>query len=307
MLLNQWSLTQQSHSGPHTSTHGTIVEFRVDVRPGNSGSPVHHVCGEVYAILTDGYCLGDEGANLGTAIDHPGLVDALTPNIYDNGTLEPKGVAADCNENGIKDWCDVDCRGTGSPCNVTGCGQSDDCNHNDVPDECESTRDCNNNSQRDICEVYNNPTIDCNRNGVPDSCDLVRRCMGGLNGGTVCNVDSDCDAGGCHSTSVDCNSNGIPDECDICVETVPDCNTNFVPDACDLAAGTSCDGDDNGVPDECQQPVPVGACCMSYSPDDCTYTTYCECAVEGIWWYGETGNCSRINCFLAPSGPQQGL
>ena len=61
-----------------------------------------------------------------------------------------------------------------------------------------------------------------------------------------------------------------------------------------------CDGD--GIPNGCES---TGACCMSYSPNDCRYITDCECAAEGIWWYGETGNCSQINCFLAPSGPQQ--
>jgi hypothetical protein len=61
-----------------------------------------------------------------------------------------------------------------------------------------------------------------------------------------------------------------------------------------------CDGD--GIPNGCES---TGACCMSHSPNDCRYITDCECAAEGIWWYGETGKCSQINCFLAPSSPQQ--
>lgn len=176
-----------------------------------------------------------------------------------------------------------------------------------MPDECESTWDCNNNSQRDICEVYNNPTIDCNRNGVPDSCDLVRRCVGGLDHGIPCDDDDECDAEECHSTSVDCNSNGVPDECDICAETVPDCNTNFVPDACDISHGTSEDCDANGVPGECEE-LDTGACCLSYSPDDCVMrpTSACCDALNGVFWYGQYSKCETTDCSMAPMGPQQG-
>jgi hypothetical protein len=66
--------------------------------------------------------------------------------------------------------------------------------------------------------------------------------------------------------------------------------------------GVCGDCDENGIPNGCEN---TGACCMSHSPSDCRYITECECAAEGIWWYGERGNCSQINCFLAPSGPQQ--
>jgi V8-like Glu-specific endopeptidase len=48
-----------------------------------------------------------------------------------------------------------------------------------------------------------------------------------------------------------------------------------------------CDGD--GIPNGYES---TGACCMSHSPNDCRYITYCECAAEGIGWYGETGNVS---------------
>jgi len=43
----------------------------------------------------------------------------------------------DCNQNGIDDACDIDCGTPGGPCDVPGCGQSEDCNGNGQPDECE--------------------------------------------------------------------------------------------------------------------------------------------------------------------------
>lgn len=46
-------------------------------------------------------------------------------------------LAADCNENGIDDACDLDCGSPGGPCDVTGCGASPDCNANSIPDECD--------------------------------------------------------------------------------------------------------------------------------------------------------------------------
>jgi hypothetical protein len=43
----------------------------------------------------------------------------------------------DCNTNGIRDDCDVDCGVVGGLCDVPGCGGSDDLNANGVPDECD--------------------------------------------------------------------------------------------------------------------------------------------------------------------------
>jgi hypothetical protein len=79
-------------------------------------------------------------------------------------------IVQDCNLNGVNDHCDITS------------GLSDDCNGNDIPDECED--DCDDNGIPDECES------DCNGNGIPDACDIAN--------GTV----------------EDCNGNGIPDECD---------------------------------------------------------------------------------------------
>jgi acetylornithine deacetylase/succinyl-diaminopimelate desuccinylase-like protein len=68
------------------------------------------------------------------------------------------------------------------------CDSINDCNRNDVPDECDidagTSADCDLNGRPDECEE------DCNANGVKDSCDI--------------------DAG----TSQDANGNVVPDECE---------------------------------------------------------------------------------------------
>jgi hypothetical protein len=43
--------------------------------------------------------------------------------------------AADCNNNGLSDECDLDCNALGGACNVSGCGTSVDCNINGILDE----------------------------------------------------------------------------------------------------------------------------------------------------------------------------
>ena len=128
----------------------------------------------------------------------------------------------DCNGNTIPDWCDLDCGPTGGFCHVTGCGLSQDCNFNGVPDECEPNEDCNGNSVQDICDIAAGTSLDCQPNGVPDECEP------------------------------DCNGSGAPDDCDIAEGTSEDCNDNAVPDECDVAGGTSQDCQPNGVPDECE-------------------------------------------------------
>ncbi len=45
-------------------------------------------------------------------------------------------VFVDCNGNAIPDECDIDCGGIGGPCDVDGCGDSDDINGDGIPDEC---------------------------------------------------------------------------------------------------------------------------------------------------------------------------
>jgi hypothetical protein len=125
------------------------------------------------------------------------------------------GEYLDCNENGIDDRCDIDCGEPGGPCDVPGCGLSEDCDGNLVPDEC------------DVADGF-----DCNGNNIPDACDVPPLCT---DPPPVC--------------SLDCNADLIPDECQL---QGNDCNENGIPDDCDIADGTSEDCDGDGTPDECE-------------------------------------------------------
>jgi hypothetical protein len=135
-------------------------------------------------------------------------------------------VAADCNDNGTPDECDVPPICEGENC-------SQDCNGDLVPDECQlGCTDCNGNLRPDDCDIASGSSLDCNGNGVPDECDLNPD-------------DPDCNG----QTSLDCQPDSIPDECQLAGN---DCNGNGVPDDCDIASGASCDCQGDGIPDECQ-------------------------------------------------------
>jgi hypothetical protein len=156
---------------------------------------------------------------------------------------------SDCNENGIDDPCDISCAPPG--CNVTGCGQSDDCDGNGVPDDCQA--DCNNNGVADVCDISSGYSEDCQPDGIPDECQMANN---------DCNnngIPDDCDIAS--GFSDDCDDNAVPDECQ------PDCNNNGVADYCDIADGTSEDCQPDGIPDDCQL---AGNDCNGNSiPDDC--------------------------------------
>jgi hypothetical protein len=92
-----------------------------------------------------------------------------------NGSVSVLLNQDDCNANGIRDECDIDCGPPGAACDVPGCGMSEDCTDNGVPDE---------------CDIADGTSDDCNENGVPDECDIA------------------------NGTSEDANDNGIPDECE---------------------------------------------------------------------------------------------
>ena len=52
------------------------------------------------------------------------------------------GLCADCNGDAIPDECALDCGEAGGPCDIPGCGQSNDCDDNGVPDSCEGCGEC---------------------------------------------------------------------------------------------------------------------------------------------------------------------
>ncbi|MCK4661203.1 MAG: hypothetical protein KAV82_16910, partial [Phycisphaerae bacterium] len=182
----------------------------------------------------------------------------------DEATVTIVDPADDCNSNCIDDACDVACGFAGEFCDVVGCGQSEDCNGSNVPDECElMDNDCNTNGIPDECELEGN---DCNANSIPDDCELE---------GNDCNVNGtpdECELAGndCNNNSIpddcelegnDCNGNGVPDECEL---EGNDCNGNSIPDDCELE-GNDCNG--NSVPDECE--LEGNDCNANGIPDDC--------------------------------------
>jgi len=146
--------------------------------------------------------------------------------------LQGYPMADDCNDNDIPDDCEPDCNenGVADDCDIRD-GTSGDCNLNGIPDDCE---DCNGNGIADECDIADGTSLDCNDNDIPDECE------------TDCNdngVPDDCDIAS--GTSLDENGNGQPDECET------DCNGNGIPDDLDIASQTSSDCNANGRPDEC--------------------------------------------------------
>jgi len=224
-----WNRAQKTITGTYTdfyqgSAGPVVVAEWLNITEGNSGSAFFNqdTC-QVIGIIYFGAC--GPSTNLGTAVNNPNLQIALA---------DPWGVCVpDCNTNGIPDACDIDCGQPGGPCDVSGCGQSQDCSGNGVPDECEP--DCNTNGVADSCDILGGTSQDCSSNGVPDECEP------------------------------DCNTNGEPDSCDILAGTSNDCNCTHVPDECDVAGGTSDDCNTNGIPDECEE----DDCNYNGVPDDC--------------------------------------
>jgi len=172
-------------------------------------------------------------------------INALNGRVISNGVLNIRAAVADCNANGLLDELDISS------------GRSPDCNHNDVPDECEP--DCNGSQTADTCDIDLFGAADCNEDRVPDECepdcndnDTADQCD--LTSG----ASGDCDADGVPDEcqfgfALDCNGNGTDDLCDIAEETSFDCNENGLPDECDIDLGTSADCSGNGLPDECER------------------------------------------------------
>ncbi len=177
----------------------------------------------------------------------------------------------DCNTNDIPDECDIRD------------GTSEDCNLNGIPDECEQlpdccgqSGDCDDDGISDACEIeagapdnYGVEPFACRPNGVPDRCEEVDDCDG----------DGTPDA--CEPTGgPDCNKNGIPDECDIFGGPSTDCNLNGIPDECEQLP--NCDDDNlsdaceilEGAPDNYGLNPP--SCSPNGVPDECEPAADCD-------------------------------
>ena len=100
----EWNRTQQTHSGPYVNVAGTIVEYQVDTRPGNSGSAViDEQTDQAIGIHTDSGCDAAGGGNAGTAIDNPGLQGALA---VPTGVCLPAPLLGFSFPNGLPDMLD---------------------------------------------------------------------------------------------------------------------------------------------------------------------------------------------------------
>ncbi len=83
------------------------------------------------------------------------LCGPLHPTVLACGALAP-----DCNGNGLFDGCDI----------LSGASQ--DCDLNEVPDECEA--DCNGNGIADPCDIASGYSLDLDHDGIPDECETSR-------------------------------------------------------------------------------------------------------------------------------------
>ena len=129
---------------------------------------------------------GDGDADELLSVDFSGnprqLDDPFTP---DNGASQTPVVdmgahefTPDCDENGILDFCELDCGAPGGICDVAGCGAGSDCNGNAILDGCDIAAcvgdpgcgDCNFNNVPDACDITNLTAVDEDLDGVPDGC-----------------------------------------------------------------------------------------------------------------------------------------
>jgi len=137
----------------------------------------------------------------------------------------------DCNGNLQADTCDI----------ID--GFSEDCQPNNIPDECEM--DCQPNNIPDDCDIIAGAP-DCDNNSVPDVCDPDADMDGVVDGCDIC-------AGG--DDNVDADMDGVPNFCDICAggDDNADADGDTVPDFCDICAGgdDNADADGDTVPDFC--------------------------------------------------------
>jgi len=177
----------------------------------------------------------------------------------------------DCNANGV-----------GDPTDISG-GASQDCDANEVPDECQS--DADGDATIDACDgCPNDPAkiapgicgcgiVDVDTDGdltfdCDDDCPLdpTKTAPGQCGCGTA-ETDTDGDGvANCidncalpNGDQADCDADGVGDKCELATAG-GDCNQNGVPDACDIASGVARDLNSNGVPDECEPPAPTAFC-----------------------------------------------
>ncbi len=138
------------------------------------GSAVIHF--QVSCGFGDGDCDGDVDLNdysafqlcFGATTPFPAELSCADFDFEDDGDVDMIDYARFSEKLGGPD--PTDCNGNGYPDeNDIELGFSQDCNENQIPDDCELTgNDCNNNGVPDECDVA---IEDCNTNGIPDDCE----------------------------------------------------------------------------------------------------------------------------------------
>ncbi len=235
-----WNDTRNDPSAAHSELYyafssdgGLTWSENIPVSPPfdhSLGYPNQNKLGDYYDLVSD-----NAGVRVAYAATFNGEQDIYFLRI----------IAQDCNNNGVADADDI------------AGGTSDDCNSNNIPDECElSEDDCNGNNMLDMCDIASGTSQDCQPNGQPDECDL--------GSGTSDDCDANTVPDECELSGRDCDGDGILDICELVGQ---DCNTNGVLDGCDIAAGTSVDCQPSGVPDECE--LTDNDCNTNGIPDEC--------------------------------------
>jgi len=238
--LNLTALDGSTNSVRQVISRSPILAFAdtTGLQQFSGGIPTRQETSFLFQVASGGPAAGNLVFNFGSFADD--FINSARFELQLRTSL-----AADCNNNGLADVCDIACSSIPDAiCGVTNtggqCGLSTDIDSNGVPDDCQT--DCNTNGVPDAFEVAQGQVNDTNGDGIPD---------------------------GCQPSQADCNNNGVADGTDIAMGTSLDCDLNLTPDECQLATN---DFNNNGIPDVCDiancgsQPLipdcnPVGGVC----------------------------------------------
>ena len=169
----------------------------------------------------------------------------------------------DCNENMIRDQCEIDFEKYSFMCDRGNFNSPSFIN-------CKIDASLSNS---EACLVYKKykkgSNLDCNSNRLLDKCEtrsksdvscLFRHCWFVPDGERITKECSEC-------RSLDENLDGIPDTCqsEYKPPEMKDCNQNFIEDHIDLITGVSQDTNNNNIPDECEIGFYCGEECIDGS------------------------------------------